>query len=53
MISDEEQRGNERAEYGKYIIKELSIFLTKEFYKVYSKDQSGQMLSDQFMKLNQ
>ncbi|MFI3238049.1 MAG: DUF1016 N-terminal domain-containing protein, partial [Lachnospiraceae bacterium] len=68
MISEEEQRGNERAEYGKYIIKELSIFLTKEFgkgfsitnlkqmrqfYKVYSKDQIGQMLSDQFGNLPQ
>lgn len=68
MISEEEQRGNERAEYGKYIIKELSIFLTEEFgkgfsitnlkqmrqfYKVYSKDQIGQMLSDQFGNLPQ
>ena len=68
MISEEEQRGNERAEYGKYILKELSAFLTKEFgkgfsitnlkqmrqfYKIYSKDRIGQTLSDQSGNLSQ
>jgi type III secretory pathway lipoprotein EscJ len=33
----EEQQGSERAEYGKYIISELSKKLTEEFGKGYSK----------------
>lgn len=32
-IVDEEQNGNDRAEYGKYLIKELSIQLTNDFGK--------------------
>ena len=34
-ILEEEQQGKERAEYGKYIIKNLSIRLTKEYGKGY------------------
>ena len=60
MIVEEEQEGKERASYGKEILKELSIVLSKEFgkgfsvtnlkqmrnfYMVYSK---GQTLSDLF-----
>lgn len=58
MIVEEEQQGKERAEYGKYILKQLSEKLTKElgrgfsydnlklmrkFYTVYSKDVIGEM----------
>ena len=58
MIVEEEQQGKERAEYGKYILKQLSEKLTKElgrgfsydnlklmrkFYSVYSKDVIGEM----------
>jgi len=61
---EEEQKGKERAEYGKQIIKELSQKLTREFgegfsttnlkqmrqfYQTYSKSQT---LSDQFEKLD-
>ena len=57
MIVEEEQQGKERAEYGKYILKQLSEKLTKElgrgfsydnlklmrkFYMVYSKDSIGE-----------
>ena len=64
MIIEEEQGGKMRAGYGKEIIKELSIVLSKEFgkgfsvtnlkqmrnfYVVYSK---GQTLSDEFKKAN-
>ncbi len=64
MIVEEEQKGKERAEYGKQIIKELSKRLISEFgkgfsttnlkqmrqfYLTYSKSQT---LSDQFEKLN-
>lgn len=35
MIIEEEQRGNERAEYGKHIIQELSERLTS--YALYTK----------------
>ena len=58
MIVEEEQQGKDRAEYGKYILKQLSEKLTKElgrgfsydnlklmrkFYTVYSKDVIGEM----------
>lgn len=58
MIVEEEQQGKERAEYGKYILRQLSEKLTKElgrgfsydnlklmrkFYTVYSKDSIGEM----------
>ena len=36
QIVNQEQNGEDRAKYGKYIIKELSIRLTKDFGKVYS-----------------
>jgi predicted nuclease of restriction endonuclease-like (RecB) superfamily len=63
-IVEEEQKGKERAEYGKQIIKELSQRLTREFgkgfsttnlkqmrqfYLTYSKSQT---LSDQFEKFD-
>lgn len=63
MIVDEEQHGEERARYGDSIIKELSSYLTtrlgkgfsmtnlkqmRRFYKVYSQDEIGQRVSDQF-----
>ena len=59
----EEQNGANRAEYGKYLLQELSAYLTKEFgkgfsadnlklmrrfYKVYSNDQIGETLFPQF-----
>ena len=65
-IFEEEQKGENRAEYGKYLLKELSEYLTKnfgkgfsvtnlkqmrQFYCVYSQDQIGQTLSDQFENL--
>lgn len=66
IIVEEEQNGQEKADYGKYILKELSQYLTenfgkgfsvtnlkqmRQFYLVYSKDQIGQTLSDQFPEL--
>lgn len=66
IIVEEEQNGQEKAGYGKYILKELSQYLTanlgkgfsvtnlkqmRQFYLVYSKDQIGQTLSDQFPEL--
>lgn len=66
LIIEEEQKGNNRADYGKYILKELSLHLCKrfgkgfsvtnlkqmrQFYTIYSKDQIGQTLSDQFKNL--
>lgn len=66
MIVEEEQRGHNRADYGKYIIKELSEYLTqqfgkgfsvtnlkqmRQFYQIYENDQIGQTLSDQFPNL--
>jgi len=63
MIVEEEQNGKEKADYGKYIIKELSQYLTekfgkgfsvtnlkqmRQFYITYSQNQIGQTLSDQF-----
>lgn len=62
----EEQSGQERAGYGKYLIKELSEYLTKhfgkgfsitnlkqmrQFYLIYNNDQIGQKVSDQFGNL--
>ena len=38
MIVEEEQSGDQRAEYGKYVIKSLSDYLTKNFGKGYSSD---------------
>lgn len=66
MIVEEEQQGKERAEYGKYILKNLSEKLTKifgrgfsydnlklmrKFYMVYSKDSIGEMAFPQSDKL--
>ena len=45
MIFEEEQKGSDRAEYGKYIIKELSEYLTAEFGKGYSKENLKLMRS--------
>lgn len=65
-IFQEEQSGQERAGYGKYLIKELSEYLTKQFgkgfsitnlkqmrqfYLIYANDQIGQKVSDQFGNL--
>lgn len=62
----EEQSGQERAGYGKYLIKELSEYLTeqfgkgfsttnlkqmRQFYLIYANDQIGQKVSDQFSNL--
>ena len=43
MIVEEEQNGNERAEYGKQILKGLSEDLTKEFGKGFSVDNLQNM----------
>lgn len=66
MIMEEEQNGEQRAEYGKAILKELSRRLTeslgkgfsvenlklmRRFYVVYSQDQIGQKVSTQFENL--
>ena len=63
-IVEEEQKGKERAEYGKQIIKELSQKLTREFGKgfsttnlkqmrqVYLTYSKSQTLSDQFEKFD-
>ena len=65
-IYEEEQQGKERADYGKYLLKELSKYLLKKlgkgfsvtnlkqmrkFYLTYVDDQIGQTLSDQFKNL--
>ena len=65
-IYEEEQQGKERAEYGTYLLKELSDYLMKKFGKGYSvtnlkqmrkffltyvDDQIGQTVSDQFENL--
>lgn len=65
-IYEEEQQGKERAEYGKYLLKELSDYLLKKFgkgfsvtnlkqmrkfYLIYVNDQIGQTVSDQFKNL--
>ena len=66
LIVEEEQNGSQRAAYGKYLIPELSKYLTermgrgysvtnlkqmRKFYQVYAEDQIGQMLSDQLQSL--
>lgn len=66
LIVEEEQSGGQRAAYGKYVIPELSKYLTehlgrgfsvtnlkqmRKFYQVYVGDQIGQTLSDQFSNL--
>lgn len=66
MIIEEEQKGNNRADYGKYILKELSLHLCerfgkgfsvtnlkqmRQFYTIYSRDRIGQTMSDQFENL--
>lgn len=38
MIVEEEQKGENRAEYGAYLLKELSVHLTDQFGKGYSAD---------------
>lgn len=60
MIIEEEQKGEERADYGKELIKNLSLKLTEEFGKgfsvtnlkqiktFYSVYRKGQTVSDQF-----
>lgn len=65
-IFEEEQNGKERADYGKYLIKELSEYLVKQFgkgfsvtnlkqmqqfYLIYKDDGIGQKVSDQFINL--
>jgi len=66
LIFEEEQKGSLRAEYGKYVIPELSKYLSlrlgkgysvtnlkqmRKFYKIYSQDEIGQNLSDQLKML--
>lgn len=66
MIFEEEQNGEQRASYGKYLMNELSKYLTvqfgkgfsvtnlkqmRQFYVVYSEDQISQTVSDQFSNL--
>ena len=66
LIVEEEQSGLQRAAYGKYLIPELSNYLTermgrgysvtnlkqmRKFYQVYAEDQIGQTLSDQLQNL--
>lgn len=66
MIIEEEQNGNGRAQYGKYIMTELSAYLTdrfgkgfsvtnlkqmRQFYSIYVQDEISQTLSDQFTYL--
>lgn len=66
LIVEEEQNGSQRAAYGKYLIPELSKYLTerigrgfsvtnlkqmRKFYQVYAGDQIGQTLSDQLKNL--
>ena len=64
---EEEQQGKERAAYGKYLLKELSDYLSKkssakdfsitnlkqmrQFYLTYRDDQISQKVSDQFKNL--
>ena len=63
---EEEQHGENRAAYGKQLIKELSAYLTKhfgkgfsvanlknirQFYKIYSTDQIGETVFSQFENL--
>lgn len=66
LIVEEEQNGLQRATYGKYLIPELSKYLTehigrgfsvtnlkqmRKFYKVYAGDQISQTFSDQLRNL--
>lgn len=66
MIVEEEQHGDNRAAYGKYLLKSLSEYLIekygkgfsvtnlkqmRQFYLVYRTDKIGQTLSDQFENL--
>lgn len=66
MIVEEEQHGENRAAYGKQLLKELSIYLTsifgkgysaenlklmRRFYNVYSHDQIGETVFTQFENL--
>lgn len=66
LIVEEEQNGDERAAYGKYLLKNLSEHLTeklgkgysvtnlkqmRQFYITYAHDQISQTLSDQFESL--
>lgn len=65
-ILEEEQQGADRAEYGKHLLNGLSAFLNekfgkgysvtnlkqmRKFYRIFSTDQIGQTLSDQFGEL--
>ena len=65
-IIEEEQNGKKRADYGKYILKDLSEYLTehygkgfsvdnlklmRRFYNVYSKDMIGETVFPQFKNL--
>lgn len=43
MIVEQEQQGNDRAEYGKQLLKELSGILTEEFGKGFSVTNIQQM----------
>jgi len=43
MIVEDEQQGKERAEYGKQVLKELSLSLTKDFGKGFSVDNLQNM----------
>lgn len=43
MIVEDEQNGNERAEYGKGLLKKLSVQLTKEFGKGFSVENLDRM----------
>lgn len=66
MIVEEEQQGENRATYGKQLLKELSAYLTsvfgkgysaenlklmRRFYNVYSHDQIGETVFTQFKNL--
>ena len=66
MIVEEEQHGENRAAYGKQLLKELSAYLTgafgkgysaenlklmRRFYNVYSNDQIGETVFTQFENL--
>lgn len=66
MIVEEEQQGENRAAYGKQLLKELSAYLTsafgkgysvdnlklmRRFYNVYSNDQIGETVFPQFENL--
>ena len=66
LIVEEEQQGKVRAKYGGALLEELSVYLTdkmgkgfsltnlkqmRKFYLIYSHDQIGQIVSDQFPNL--